>query len=98
MWSHPCPGNCLATGRVVVYCARADHAFSAGIQCRYCSNLRIFLRQQGLATKSVPKGSGKSYDSARVPALSPPLPSTLLKGIKETVALYRYDEMCPEMI
>ena len=35
---HLCPDNWLAIGRVVVYNARAAHAFSAGIrywQCRY---------------------------------------------------------------
>ena len=33
---HPCPGNWVAIGRAVVYCARAAHAFSAEIKCRYC--------------------------------------------------------------
>ena len=32
---HPCPGNCMPTGRVVIYYARAAHAFSAGIKCRH---------------------------------------------------------------
>ena len=34
---HPCPGNWVAIGRAVVYYARADQAFSAGIKCRHCS-------------------------------------------------------------
>ena len=33
---HPCPGNWVAIGRAVVYYARADQAFSAGIKCRHC--------------------------------------------------------------
>ena len=33
---HPCPGKCIATGRAVIYYARAAHAFSAGIKCRRC--------------------------------------------------------------
>ena len=32
---HPCPGNWVAIGRTVVYNARADQAFSAGIKCRH---------------------------------------------------------------
>ena len=32
----PCPGNWVSIGRVVVYCARAAHVFSAGIKCRHC--------------------------------------------------------------
>ena len=32
---HPCLGNWVAIGRVVVYYARATHAFSAGIKCRH---------------------------------------------------------------
>ena len=34
---HPCPGNFVAIGRVVVYYARASHTFSAVIKCRYCT-------------------------------------------------------------
>ena len=33
---HPWPGNYVAIGRAVVYCARAAHAFSSGIRCRHC--------------------------------------------------------------
>ena len=29
---HPCPGNLVAIGRMVVYYARAADAFSAGIK------------------------------------------------------------------
>ena len=35
---HPCPGNWVAIGRAVVYYARGDQAFSAGIKCRHCSH------------------------------------------------------------
>ena len=34
---HPCPGNWVAIGCVVVYYARAAHAFSAGIRYQPCS-------------------------------------------------------------
>ena len=33
---HLCPGNLVATGRAVVYNARAAHTFSAWIKCRHC--------------------------------------------------------------
>ena len=36
--THPCPENWVAIGRVVVYYARAAHAFSAGIISRYCKD------------------------------------------------------------
>ena len=40
---HPCPGNWVEIGRAVVYYARADQAFSAGIKCRHCTvNLFVF--------------------------------------------------------
>ena len=34
---HPCQGNRVAIGRVVVCHALAAHAFSAEIKCRHCS-------------------------------------------------------------
>ena len=40
---HPCPGNWVEIGRVVVYYARAAHTFSAGIKCR----MSIGQRGQG---------------------------------------------------
>ena len=33
---HPCPGNWVAIEHGVVFYARADRAFSAGIKCRHC--------------------------------------------------------------
>ena len=33
---HPCQGNWAAIVRAIGYYARAAHAFSAGIKCRYC--------------------------------------------------------------
>ena len=33
---HPCPGNWVAIGRVVVYHAWPAHAFCAGIKCCHC--------------------------------------------------------------
>ena len=38
---HPCPENCVAIGRAVVYYALAAHAFSAGIKCRHCSTVLV---------------------------------------------------------
>ena len=35
-YMHPCPGNWVAIGHVVVYFARSAHAFSAGIKCQHC--------------------------------------------------------------
>ena len=32
----PSPGNWVAIGRAVVYCAQAAYALSAGITCRHC--------------------------------------------------------------
>ena len=32
----PCQRNWVATDRAVLYYARADHTFSAGIKCRHC--------------------------------------------------------------
>ena len=34
---HPYPGNFVAIRRAVVYYDRTVHAFSAGIECWYCS-------------------------------------------------------------
>ena len=39
---HPCPGNWVAIVCAVVYYARADKAFSAGIKCRYCTCYMLF--------------------------------------------------------
>ena len=36
---HPYPGNWVAIGRAVVYCARSAQALSAGIKCQHCSIL-----------------------------------------------------------
>ena len=36
---HPCPGNVVATGRVVVCYAQA---VSAGIKCRHCTYVRVY--------------------------------------------------------
>ena len=36
-YMHPCPGNWVEFGRAVVYYARSDQAFSAGIKCRHCT-------------------------------------------------------------
>ena len=33
---HPCPRNWVAIGRAIVFHARGDQAFSAGIKCRHC--------------------------------------------------------------
>ena len=33
---HPRPENWVEIGRAVVYYARADQIFSAGIKCRHC--------------------------------------------------------------
>ena len=41
MWSHPCQGNREVIGCAVVYYARAAHAFSAGIEYRYCIVLKL---------------------------------------------------------
>ena len=32
---YPCPGNWIAIGRAVVYCARAAQAFRVAIKCRH---------------------------------------------------------------
>ena len=37
---HPYPGNWVAIGRAVVYHARGDQAFSAGIKCRHCAHVK----------------------------------------------------------
>ena len=34
-YMHPCPGNWVTIGRVVVYCVRAARTLNAGIKCRY---------------------------------------------------------------
>ena len=34
---HPCPGNWVEIGRAVMYHARGDQAFSAGIKCWHCT-------------------------------------------------------------
>ena len=36
---HPCLGNWVAIGRVVVYYAQASQAFSAGIKWRHCMRI-----------------------------------------------------------
>ena len=41
--THPCPGNCVATGRVVVNYARAALSFSAGIKCRHCIYACLYI-------------------------------------------------------
>ena len=38
---HPCPGNLVTIGCVVVYSARHARAFSAGINCRHCIYIRV---------------------------------------------------------
>ena len=40
---HPCPGNWVAIGSTDVYYARAAHAFSAVIKCRYCRYLLCYI-------------------------------------------------------
>ena len=40
---HPCQGNCVATGRVVVNYARAARSFSAGIKCRHCTHTHTYI-------------------------------------------------------
>ena len=58
---HPYPGNCVAIGHVVVFYARAAHAFSAGIKYWHCiiqsevlSQLQVVLGQATpLVVKSV---------------------------------------------
>ena len=34
---HPCSGNWVAIGHMIVYFARAGHTFSVGIRCRHCT-------------------------------------------------------------
>ena len=38
---YPCPGNWAEIGREVVYYARADQVFSAGIKCWHCITSQI---------------------------------------------------------
>ena len=40
---HPCPGNWVAFWRALVYYARADQAFSAGIKCRPCTTVELLF-------------------------------------------------------
>ena len=40
---HPYPGNWVAIRRAVVYYAWAAHEFSAGIKCRHCRNVCMFI-------------------------------------------------------
>ena len=40
---HPCPGNLVAIGCVVVYYAQASHAFSPGIKCLHWLDVYMHL-------------------------------------------------------
>ena len=62
----PCPGNWVEIGRAVVYYARDDQAFSAGIKCRYCNKcLYESLREIQQVSQSTQKPPHSCFDGLK---------------------------------